>query len=115
MNEFVILIPPYCFIGINPLIPISTTASPFKGSNVLLPSASIHSKLLLMESETIMVISEVSFPVITNGAANWPVTRHEPAGIGEDANIGLGTVVAPAGACPERKIPTPDVLASKAQ
>ena len=57
-------------------------------------------KLLFVEIETVIVLSDVSLPVTTNGVENKPVTTHDPAGIGEvDAN-GLGTVVAPAGACP---------------
>jgi len=55
---------------------------------------------LLVEIDTVIVLSDVSFPVTTNGAEKTPVTTHDPAGIGEVDASGLGTVVAPAGACP---------------
>ena len=96
-------------------MPISTAKS-LGGSKVPGPECSSHSKLLLVDNETMMVMSEVSLPVITNGLANFPVTRQEPAGMGEVANNGLGTVVAPAGACPVfTKLPTPGTLVSKPQ
>jgi hypothetical protein len=66
------------------------------------PSAvtSCHSKLWLIESERVTTTSLVSFPVMTKSSANWPVTTHDPAGIGDVAASGFGTVVAFAGACP---------------
>ena len=74
-----------------------------------------ETQALLVDKEMITFIFEVSFPDMTSGAANLPVTTHDPAGIGEDANKGFGTVVAPAGACPVFSTPNPVVLASKAQ
>ena len=53
-----------------------------------------------------MIISFVSLPVIVSicgvpvELTYCPVARQEPCGIGEVANIGLTTVVAPGGACP---------------
>src|SRR5258707_13544794 len=79
---------------------MSTTVSPASGSNIPSTFTSIHSKLLLVERETTTITSFVSFPVIVIEEPNCPVTTHEPAGMGEDDTIGLGTVVAPAGACP---------------
>ena len=79
-------------------MPISTTWSPLSGSKVPLPSGSVHSKLLLVDNETTIVISDDSVPVTCNADANFPVTTQEPAGTGDVANIGFGTVVAPAGA-----------------
>ncbi len=105
----------YNLNGIIPLMPISTTWSPFEGSKVPGPDTSLHSKLLLVDKETTIVISEVSEPVITSGDANCPVTTQEPAGMGDVANNGLGTVVAPAGACPELTNPKPETLVSNAQ
>ena len=52
-------------------------------------------------------MSLVSLPVTINGVANCAVTTQEPCGIGEVANIGLGTVVAPGGAWPVLKKPNP--------
>jgi hypothetical protein len=46
-------------------------------------------------------MSCVSLPVITKGCVNAPVTTQLPCGIGEVAKMGFGTVVAPAGACPD--------------
>ena len=43
-------------------------------------------------------MSFVSFPFICNGELKSPVKTQESYGIGEEANNGLGTVVAPAGA-----------------
>ena len=60
-------------------------------------------------------MSFVSFPVTINGFANCAVTTHEPCGMGDVAKIGLGTVVAPGGACPVLKKPKPEYLPSKAQ
>mgnify|MGYP003446222446 CR=1 FL=1 len=60
-------------------------------------------------------MSAVSAPVITKGETNAPVTTHDPAGTGEVANKGLGTVVAPGGAWPDCTMPNPDTLVSKAQ
>lgn len=96
-------------------MPISTTWSPFEGSKVPGPDTSLHSKLLLVDKETTIVISEVSEPVITSGDANCPVTTQEPAGMGDVANNGFGTVVAPGGACPELQIQNRETLVSNAQ
>ena len=90
----------YSTNGIRPLTPMSTTTSPSEGSKVPFELLSSHSKLLLIENEQTTTISEVSAPVISNGFTNSPVTRQEPGGIGEELCIGLGTVVAPSGACP---------------
>src|SRR5258707_6306647 len=79
---------------------MSTTVSPTSGSNFPSAFTSIHSKLLLVERETTTITSFVSLPVIVNEEPNCPVTTQEPAGMGEDETIGLGTVVAPAGALP---------------
>lgn len=87
-------------VGIIPLTPISITVSPSKGSYKLFPPDSIHSKLLFIDRETSITTSWVSLPVITKGVLNEAVTTHEPAGMGEEANKGLGTVVASGGACP---------------
>src|SRR5262245_45799349 len=89
----------YCAVGMSPRMPIFTTESPSSGSKIPLRFLSFHSKLLLVESETIILISFVSFPVIVNGVVNGPVTTQEPGGMGEVDAIGLGTVVA--GASPE--------------
>src|SRR5215204_5061787 len=63
---------------------------------------SCHSKLLLVDRETSITISEASVPVIVSlPGANAAVTTHDPAGIGDDANNGFTTVVAPSGACPD--------------
>ena len=96
--------PFYNFFGIIPLMPISIICSLFGASGLylLLPSVSVHSKLLLFESETSILISLVSLPVIINGVANAPVTTQDPAGTADVANKGLGTVVAPTGAWPVR-------------
>ena len=85
-------------LGINPRKPMSTTFSPSDGSNFPSTITSCHSKLLLMDSESVIVISLVSFPVITKLLANLPVTTQEPGGIEEVADKGFGTVVAPDGA-----------------
>ena len=83
-------------------MPISITFSLLGvfGSYLLLPSVSVHSKLLLVDKDTSMLISLVSVPLTTSGLAKTPVTTQEPGGTGEEADSGLGTVVAPAGACP---------------
>ena len=48
------------------------------------------------------MISLASVPVIVNfPGAKAAVTTHDPAGIGDDANKGFTTVVAPSGAYPE--------------
>ena len=50
-------------------------------------------------------MSFVSFPVISNAPdANAPVTTHDPCGMGDVANSGFTTVVAPSGACPDEVI-----------
>ena len=47
-------------------------------------------------------MSAVSVPVIVSlPGANAAVTTHEPCGIGDVANKGFTTVVAPSGACPD--------------
>ena len=45
-------------------------------------------------------MSSVSSPVTSNGEANTPVTKHDPSAIADVPANGLGTVVAPGGACP---------------
>jgi len=40
---------------------------------------------------------------MTKLVGNFPVTTHEPAGIGDVLANGFGTVVAFAGACPEEE------------
>lgn len=82
---------------------MSTTFSPIDGS--YFPSAviSCHSKLLFIESDNVMVTSRVSLPLMTKLLEKFPVTTHEPWGIGEVDAIGFGTVVAFAGACPEEE------------
>ena len=94
--------------GIKPRRPISTTVSDelVLISKIPFPLTSFHSKLLLMESDMTAVISPVSFAEIVSGETNCPVTPHEPCGMGELAKFGLGTVVAPGGACPENTCPT---------
>lgn len=78
-----------------------TTFSPINGSHKPSFTTSTHSELLLVESETVTTISLVSLPVIFNGAPlNMAVTTQEPTGMGEVADNGFTTVVAPAGACP---------------
>jgi hypothetical protein len=93
------------YVGINPRNPMSTTFSPIDGS--YFPSAviSCHSKLLFIESDKVMVTSRVSLPFMTKLLEKFPVTTHEFKfrGIGEVASIGFGTVVVPAGACPEEE------------
>ena len=62
---------------------------------------SIHSKLLFVERESVTTTFFFSIPDITSGVLNFPVTTQEFKGIGDVDAIGLGTVVAPAGAWPE--------------
>ncbi|WP_344815671.1 hypothetical protein [Flavobacterium cheonanense] len=52
----------------------------------------------MVESEIVTTTFFFSNPVISSGLLNFPVTTHEVKGIGDVAAIGLGTVVAPAGA-----------------
>src|SRR5258705_1932207 len=92
----------YLIFGIIPRIPISTTCSPLPGSHLPSATTSVHSKLLLVESDTSITMSLVSVPNIFNfPGVNAAVTTQDPAGIGDVAKIGLGTVVAPGGACPD--------------
>ena len=56
---------------------------------------------MLIESDNCTSTFLVSLPVTTKLFANFPVTKQEPEGIGEVVAIGFGTVVAPAGVCPE--------------
>lgn len=72
---------------------MSTGCSPVVGSQRSLLLGSLHSKLLLMEKLVLMPMSVVSLPVMTSGGSNWPVTTQLPAGMGEVALMGLGTVV----------------------
>ena len=55
----------------------------------------------MMESDKATTTFLVSDPVIVRGVVNFPVTTRDPAGIGDVAANGFGTVVALAGACPE--------------
>src|SRR5689334_18759499 len=92
----------YCHFGIIPRIPISCTPSPLPGSHLPSATTSFHSKLLLVLSETSITMSFVSLPVIFNlPGVKAAVTTQDPAGMGEVAKIGLGTVVAPGGDCPD--------------
>src|ERR1700730_9627727 len=92
----------YLIVGIIPLIPISVTVSPFDGSHLPSATISFHSKLLLVENETSITMSFVSFPVMTSfPGTNAAVTTQDPAGMGEVANKGFTTVVDPSGAWPE--------------
>jgi len=93
---------------------MSTTASPAEGSKYPSP-LSAHSKLLLVDTDTVTTMSCVSFPVMTRGCANAAVTTQEPCGIGEVAKMGLGTVVAPAGAWPSVVKLKPETDVSKPQ
>ena len=63
----------------------------------------LDEKAWFIESESVTTTSLVSVPVMVKGVANCPVTTHDPAGIGDVAAIGFGTVVAFAGACPEEE------------
>ena len=90
-------------VGINPRNPISITSSPIDGSYLPSPVSSFHSKLLFIDNDNVIVMSLFSRPVISNGVSNFPVTTHDPSGVGEVAFIGFGTVVALAGACPDEE------------
>ena len=79
---------------------MSTTSSPIDGSYFPSAFTSCHSKLLLIDNESVTTTSWVSFPVITKLLANFPVTKQEPAGNGDVEAMGFGTVVAPSGDCP---------------
>ncbi len=39
---------------------------------------------MLVDNETTITISFVSFPVMVSGFANCPITTHDPDGTGED-------------------------------
>ena len=82
---------------------MSTTVSPCEGSYFPFPLVSIHSKLLLVDKESVITTFFFSSPVIVNGEENFPVTTHEFKGIGDVADKGFGTVVAPAGAWPDEE------------
>ncbi len=56
---------------------------------------------MLIDNESVMVTSLISVPSKTKLDATFPVTSQEPAGIGELALNGFGTVVALGDACPE--------------
>ena len=77
---------------------MSAGLSPASGSNIPFPFGSVNSKLLFTLSDNVISISPDSFPVITKGSSNCPVTKHDPCGIGEVAKSEFGTVVAPGGA-----------------
>ena len=80
---------------------MSTGTSPMSGWNHPSATTSFHSKLRLMDMETVTVTSFVSFPLMSKGSLNAAVTTQEPEGMGEVLKMGLGTVMAPGGACPD--------------